>query len=252
MMRAIILAAGKGSRLGELTKNIPKGMLKLFDKTLIERQIEIYQKCGINDITIVTGYKGEMINFPNVNYVRNQYFATTNMNESLFCASEKLSDSGIVSYTDIIFEQKIIQQMLQFSGDIGIAINLNWKKNYDGRTLHPLSEAENVLIKNGKIIKIKKNISKESSEEEVGEFLGIMKLSKDGGRILLQKYLELKENHVGIFHASKSFKDAYITDMLQEIIDSGYDVSPVIIEGNWREIDTPQDLEEVEKSSIFN
>ncbi len=251
-MRAIILAAGKGSRLGELTKNTPKGMLKLFGKTLIERQIEIYHKCGIDDITIVTGYKSEVINFSGINYVKNQDFTTTNMNESLFCASEKLSDSVIISYTDIVFEQKMIQQMLQFSSDIGIAINLNWKKNYDGRTLHPLSEAENVLIENKKIIQIKKNISEKSSNQQIGEFLGIMKLSKKGGNILLQKYLELKENHVGAFHMAKSLKDAYITDMLQEIVDSGCDVLPVIVDGKWREIDTLQDLEEVEKSLMFN
>lgn len=252
MLKAIILAAGKGSRLGEFTKNIPKGMLKLFGKTLIERQIEIYRKCGIEDITIVTGYKSEIINFSGINYIKNQDFATTNMNESLFCASEKLLDSVIISYTDIVFEQKIIQQILQFSGDIGIAVNLNWKKNYDGRTSHPLSEAENVLIKNQKIIQIKKYISEESSDQKIGEFLGIMKLSKEGAKFLLQKYLELKKNHVGTFHMAKSFKNAYITDMLQETIDSGYDVSPVLVDGNWCEIDTPQDLEKIEKSLMFD
>ena len=145
-MKAIILAAGKGSRLGEITKNIPKGMLKLFGKTLIERQIEIYQKCGINDITIVTGYKSEIIDFPNVRYIKNQNFATTNMNESLFCVNDILLNSVIISYSDIIFDEKIIRQMLKFSGNVGISVNLNWQKFYDGRSLHPLNEAENVLI----------------------------------------------------------------------------------------------------------
>lgn len=250
-MKAIILAAGKGSRLGELTKNIPKGMLKIFDKTLIKRQIEIYQKCGIDDITIVTGYKSEKIDYSGVNYIKNQDFAITNMNESLFCASEKLTDSVIISYTDIIFEEEIIHQMLQFSGDIGIAVNLNWEKNYQGRTLHPLSEAENVLIENEKIIKIKKDISKESSNKKIGEFLGIIKLSKQGGNVLLQKYSELRKNHSGSFHMAKSFKDAYITDMLQEIIDSGQDVLPILVDGGWYEIDTQEDLEKV-KSLNFN
>ncbi len=251
-MKAIILAAGKGSRLGKLTKNIPKAMLKLFDKTLIERQINIYQNCGIYDITIVTGYKSETINFSGINYIKNQDYATSNMNESLFCANEKLSNSVIISYTDIVFEQKMIQQMLQFSGDIGLAVRLNWKKNYDGRTLHPLSEAENVLIKNKKIIKIEKNISEKTSDQKIGEFLGIIKLSKEGGRIMLQKYLDLKENHIGTFHMAKSLKDAYLTDMLQEMIDSGYGVSPVMVDGNWYEIDTSQDLEELERSLMFN
>ncbi len=250
-MNAIILAAGKGSRLGNITENIPKGMLKLFGKTLIERQIEIYKNCGINDITIVTGYKSELIRFSGMNYIKNHNYAVTNMNESLFCASKKFSDSVIISYTDIIFEQKIIQQMLKSSADIGIAVNLNWEKNYEGRTSHPTSEAENVLIENEKICQIKKDISKKMLNQEIGEFMGIIKLSKEGGKIMLQKYLELKENHKGTFHNADFFQTAYITDMLQEMIDSGFNISPVIIDGHWCEIDTPQDLEKVEKSSMF-
>jgi len=251
-LKAIILAAGRGKRLDVMGENIPKGMIKLFGKTLIERQIEIYRNCGISDITIVTGYKGELIHFSGINYIKNENFANTNMNESLFCASEKLSDSVIISYSDIIFEQKIIQQMLVFSGDIGIAVNLDWKMNYEGRTLHPLSEAENVLIENGKICQIKKNISKKMPNQEIGEFMAIMKLSKEGGKIMLKKYFELKENHIGSFHNSNSFRESYITDMLQEIIDSGNDVLPLIMEGDWEEIDTLEDLDRVEKSSMFN
>ena len=251
-MKAIILAAGKGSRLEKLTKDTPKGMLKIHNKTLIERQIEIYRNFGIKDITIITGYKNEIIDFSGINYIKNQNFEITNMNESLFCASEKFSDSVIISYTDIIFEQKIIQQMLESSADISIAVNLNWKSNYEGRTLHPTSEAENVLIENDVVHKIKKNISENISNQKIGEYMGIMKLSKKGSKSMLQKYLDLKENHKGEFHNAKSLQTAYITDMLQEMIDSGFDVSPLIVDGDWYEIDTPQDLENVEKSLKFN
>jgi choline kinase len=250
-MKAIILAAGKGSRLGSVTKNIPKGMLEVFGKTLIERQIEIYRNCGIEDITIVTGYKNEIINYSNVDYILNQNYATTNINESLFCASKKLNDEVIISYTDIIFEQKIIQQMLEFSGDIGIAVNLNWRKNYEGRNFHPKSEAENVLIENETICEIRKNISKNTFNQQIGEFLGIMKLSQKGGKILLKKYNQLKDNHQGSFHTANSLDQAYITDMLQEIINSGYDVRPIKTNGNWAEIDTIQDLQILKKSSMF-
>ena len=251
-MKAIILAAGKGSRLGSVTKNIPKGMLEVFGKTLIERQIEIYRNCGIEDITIVTGYKNEIINYSNVDYILNQNYATTNINESLFCASKKLTDEVIISYTDIIFEQKIIRQMLEFSGDIGIAVNVNWRKNYEGRNFHPLSEAENVLIENESVYEIRKNISKNTFDQQIAEFLGIMKLSQKGGKILLEKYNQLKDNHQGSFHTANSLDQAYITDMLQEIINSGYDVRPIKTNGNWAEIDTTQDLEIVKKSSMFS
>jgi choline kinase len=251
-LKAIILAAGKGSRLGKLTKDIPKGMLKIHNKTLIERQIEIYRNFGITDISIITGYKNEIIDFSGINYIKNQNFEITNVNESLFCASEKFSDSVIISYTDIIFEQKIIQQMLKSSADISIAVNLNWKRNYEERTLHPTSEAENVLIENDVVHKIKKNISENMSNQKIGEYMGIMKLSKKGSKSMLQKYLDLKENHEGKFHNAKSLQTAYITDMLQEMIDSGFDVSPLMVDGDWYEIDTPQDLENIEKSLKFN
>ena len=70
-MKAIILAAGKGMRLGKYTKNLPKGMLNFYDKTLIERQVEILRECKVNEIIIVTGYMAEKIKIPGVRYQTN-------------------------------------------------------------------------------------------------------------------------------------------------------------------------------------
>ena len=237
-----------GSRLKSLTNDKPKCMLKLFNETLIERQIKIFNNCNINDITIVTGYMSEMIDIPDVNYVKNKNYETTNINESLFCALEPSSSPILVTYSDIVFEQKIIQQMLEFTGDVGLAVNLNWKKCYQNRNMHPLSEAENVLVENGKILQIRKNISKSLENQQIGEFLGIMMLSSEHVKILLERYSYLKKNHVGAFHNSSSLSNAYITDMLQEIINCGVTVNPIFTEGKWCEIDTPEDLKNAEKS----
>ena len=237
-----------GSRLKPLTNDKPKCMIKLFNETLIERQIKIFNNCNINDITIVTGYMSEMIDIPDVNYVKNKNYETTNINESLFCALEPSSSPILVTYSDIVFEQKIIQQMLEFTGDVGLAVNLNWKKCYQNRNMHPLSEAENVLVENGKILQIRKNISKSLENQQIGEFLGIMMLSSEHVKILLERYSYLKKNHVGAFHNSSSLSNAYITDMLQEIINCGVTVNPIFTEGKWCEIDTPEDLKNAEKS----
>ena len=89
-------------------------------------------------------------------------------------AKKFLKNNVIVLYSDIIFESKIIQQVLDSKSDISIAVDMNWKKMYDGRTEHPISEAENVLLNNTKkIIKIQKHIQGEN--ENIGEFLGIIK-----------------------------------------------------------------------------
>ena len=159
-MNAIILAAGMSSRLRPVTNDKPKCMLKLFNETLLERQIKIFRNYNINDITIVTGYRSEVIDIPDVNYVKNENYETTNMNESLFCALEPSNSPVLVTYADIVFEQKIIQQMLEITDGIRLAVDLDWKKHYQNRTMHTLSEAENVLVENGRILQIRKNIPK--------------------------------------------------------------------------------------------
>ena len=246
-MKVIILAAGMSSRLRPLTSNKPKCMLKLSNETLIERQIKIFHNHNINDITIVTGYRSEVIDIPDVNYVKNENYETTNMNESLFCALEPSNSPVLVTYSDIVFEQKIIQQMLEITDGIRLAVNLNWKKYYQNRSMHSLSEAENVLVENERILQIRKNISKSLQNQQIGEFLGIMMVSSEHVKILLERYSYLKKNHIGAFHNSSSLSNAYLTDMLQEIINCGINVNPVFTEGRWFEIDTPEDLKNAEK-----
>ena len=109
-------------------------------------------------------------------------------------------------------------------------------------------------IKKFRIIKFKskpllsaKNISKSLQNQQIGEFLGIMMLSSDHVKILLERYSYLKKNHIGAFHNSSSLSNAYITDMLQEIINCGINVNPVFTEDRWFEIDTPEDLKNAEK-----
>ena len=189
----------------------------------------------------------EVIDIPDVNYVKNKNYETTNINESLFCTLEPTNSPVLVTYSDIVFEQKIIQQMLEITDGIRLAVNLNWKKYYKNRTMHPLSEAENVLVENGRILQIRKNISESLQNQQIGEFLGIMMLSPDHVKILLERYSYLKKNHMGTFHNSSSLSNAYITDMLQEIINCGINVNPVFTEGGWFEIDTPEDLKNAEK-----
>ena len=246
-MKVIILAAGIGSRLMPLTNDRPKCMVKLLDDTLIERQIKIFRSYDINDITIVTGYKNEVIDMPNVNYVNNPNYETTNMNESLFCALKPSNSSVLVTYGDIVFEPKIVQQMLEIMNGFRLAVRINWKEYYQNRIMHPLSEAENVLIENGRILQIRKNISESLENQQIGEFLGIALLSSDQIKILLERYSDLKKNHVGTFHNSPSLSNAYVTDMFQEMINCGANVKPVFIEGKWFEIDTPEDLKNTEK-----
>ena len=246
-MNAIILAAGEGTRLRPETISIPKGMIKLFDKSLLEMQIDIFKKCSINDISIVTGYLADKITFPSINYFKNENFPSTAGNESIFCAKEKLQDCTIITYGDLVFEKAVIDQVIDFNGDIGVATEMNWLPTYQNRSQHPLSQADNVLIKNGKITEIRKNMAKYLKNENLGEFFGIMHLSSAGAKNFVKVYDRLVKSHTGPFHDAPSLKKAYLTDMLQELIDLNFDVKPILCEGVWCEMDTTEDLETARK-----
>ena len=242
-MNAIILSAGEGTRLRPETISIPKGMIKLFDKSLLEMQIDIFKKCSINDISIVTGYLADKITFPSINYFKNENYSSTAGNESIFCAKEKLQDCTIITYGDLVFEKAVIDQVIDFNGDIGVATEMNWLPTYQNRSQHPLSQADNVLIKNGKITEIRKNMAKYLKNENLGEFFGIMHLSSAGAKNFVKVYDRLVKSHTGPFHDAPSLKKAYLTDMLQELIDLNFDVKPILCKGVWCEMDTPEDLE---------
>jgi len=242
-MKVIIIGAGSATRLGNHAKELPKGLLDINGKSILERQITLFRKFGLNNITIITGPHEEKFNFENVTYIKDEQFDEHDVLGSFMAARAILTDDVIISYSDILFDESILEKMLDFNGDIGIVIDLQWEKAYVGRTEHPKEEADKVLIEKNEILKIKKNIVSYNKEQVLGEFVGLMKLSKTGCTTFVEKYNQLEKTHDGQFQEAPSFKKAYLTDMLQELIDNDINIKPIIIDGKWCEIDTPQDLE---------
>ena len=248
-MKIIIIAAGSSTRLGKETKDVPKGLLKINDKSIIEIQLELFKKNQLFDITIITGPDKQKFELKNVNYIHDGEFQNHDVLGSLMASKLIMNDDILISYSDVVFDENILQSMLDYKGGIGIAVDLNWEKKYVTRTQHPKSEADNVLMENNKILKIKKNITEYNPKQNLGEFIGLMKLSKSGAKIFIEKFNYLIKSHEGKFHDAPSMKKAYLTDMLQELIDSGIVVEPIIINGKWCEIDTLQDLQLARKKT---
>jgi len=244
--KAIIIAAGMSTRMRELTTDRPKCMLEVGGKTVIRRQIDIFRQCGIDDIIVVRGYKKERINYSDVRYVYNANYRQNNILESLMSAQAEMTGSFIASYSDIVFEKKVVEALLRSKADISVVVDSDWKKNYKDRFQHPVEEAENVIIRNGGIARIAKTIS---PVEASGEFIGMMKFSGRGAEKLKQVYAELKSglDPCAPFHTAPSLQRAYMTDMFQELVDRGHTVSPVLIRGNWTELDTAEDFHKASK-----
>ena len=249
-MKVIIIAAGESKRLGEHTEKIPKAMLKIDNRRILDFQLEFFKKEKIDDIIIVTGKHHKIFNFKDVTYTKDENSEKHDVLGSLMCARENMNDDLVTTYSDIILDEKILKSIIDSKYDISIGIDLNWQEKYKGRTQHPREQADNVLLENEKILKIKKNITKYEKHQLIGEFIGMMKLSKEGCKKFVQIYEELEKTQNGSFHDAKTFDKAYLTDMLQELINRGIDVKPVFVQGKWMEIDTPQDLNKAR--SYFN
>ena len=246
-MKIIFIAAGSSTRLGTKILNFPKGLIKINNNSIMGIQLDLFKNKKIDNIIIITGPNADKFNFKNVTYINDTNHKKHDVLGSLMVAKSHMNNEMITTYSDIIFDEKILNSIVEFKGDIGIAIELNWEKRYINRDQHPKSEADNVIIQNGEIVKIRKNISESKDDQIIGEFIGLMKLSKEGAKIFKNKYSELEKTHEGKFHNAPSLERAYLTDMLQELINSGLKISPIIINGNWCEIDTPQDIEIAKK-----
>jgi len=245
-MNAIIIAAGSGKRISHEVTKTPKSLVKVNNKPIIDYQISILKQAGIQNIIIITGPYHEKFQLTDVQYVQDLNYDEHDILGSLMEARNFLKNDILILYSDILFDLQTIQEILDSDNDISIGVDLDWEKSYDGRTEHPISEAENVLLDEfKKIIKIKKNIR--NNVKMIGEFLGIIKLSSKGSEIFVKKYDELIKTHSGIFQQAQSISKAYLTDMIQELIESKIHVEPVFVSGKWCEIDTMQDLINAEK-----
>ena len=247
-MRAIILGAGSGSRMGQHTRDVPKVLLDINGKSILERQISLLREHGVNEIFVVTGYKREKHVLKDIEYIFNPRYSETEQLASMMVARTKISDDVLIIFGDIIFDSQVLQQILASNDDIAIAIDLDWEKSYNERLGNPKSLADKVLINQKKILQISaKETSFDIESQTIGEFLGVIKLSANGSRIIIKKYEELEKSYVGKFHDADSFKKAKLVDILQELIDSKIEIYPITISGKWCEIDTPEDLERARK-----
>lgn len=240
-MKVIIIGAGMGNRLKPLTNNSPKCMLKFGGKTILQRQLEAFKAYNIKKIALIKGYRKEKINYPGIRYYINDNYQNNNILNSLFYAEEEIEEEVIISYSDILFEKQVVERLLESKKDISIVVDIDWRGYYVGRKDHPIEEAENVIFDaENNVVEIGKILTRKHDVH--GEFIGMMKLTSRGSEIFKRHFNRSKKLYWGkLFQKAPTFEKAYLTDMIQEMVDLGVPIHCVIIERGWKEIDTVED-----------
>ncbi len=251
---AVIIAAGSGKTLLPLTEHRPVCLLDIKGRTILERQMETLGKCGVHDVAVVRGYKKETLTLPGIRYYDNDRYEETGELHSLFAARNTLKGRVLFLYSDILFDQAVLEKLLRSEADIAISVDRAWIDQRDRLlplarpidlvvTSHPPqlshrfipSEDEDTVLRIGQRI---------PPDEATGEFIGMALFSERGARVLRETYEQLlAEGRRGRFHETDSLDRAAITDMLQELADRGETVSCVNVYKGWREIKTFEDYQ---------
>ena len=240
MTRAIILAAGQGTRLRPLTDDKPKCLVPLAGRSLLERQVSVLRGCGITDIVVATGYRADQIEALGLTTVHNPEFESTNMVESLFVARSFLEEPGdlIIAYGDIVYQEDNLQALLAHEDEIALMIDLQWRKLWALRLENPLEDAETLIMdEDGYVTELGKK--PESYERIHGQYTGLIKIRGDKLVELLAFYDGLDRDAK---YDGKDFKNMYMTSFLQLLIDGGWKAKASTVENGWLEVDSVEDL----------
>ncbi|MAJ45526.1 MAG: nucleotidyl transferase [Candidatus Marinimicrobia bacterium] len=249
-MRSLILAAGQGKRLGKVSKNKPKCLVNLFGKSLLETQIDVLKSANINDISIVSGFKSELLNDFDLKKYHNKDFESTNMVASMFVADDLFSNSEdlIISYGDIIYEKKNLEKLITNDSEVSIMVDLNWKNLWSIRFEDPLSDAE--TMKFDKELNISELGNKTTNYYDInGQYTGLIKFRKDVLYKIYNTYKLFKES------SPDNYQNIYMTDFIQILIEKQIEVKASLVRGGWLEIDTESDLikyKNLEKNGKLN
>jgi choline kinase len=234
-MRAVILAAGRGSRMGPLGDDRPKCLVELDGRPLLDRQIAALRRGGVREIGIVRGYRADMLNFPGLSYFENERWAQTNMVMSLAAAAEWLKAGPvIVSYADIFYRGELVRGLANASGALVVSYDRDWRSLWTRRFADPLSDAETFRVgTGGELLEIG---GKTANVEDIeGQYMGLLKFTPIAWQAV---------------EALLATLDAPIrerldmTGMLRRLlVEKTVSVRAFGTDGQWGEIDNPGDVE---------
>lgn len=235
--RAVILAAGRGTRLGPLTAELPKVMIELDGYTLLAHQRRSLAAAGITDVHLVLGHGAEAVkrhpDAEGLTFWHNPDYETTNMVASLLCASDLLDGTSdlIIAYGDIVYEPRLVHSLLALNASIGVVVDTAWRAYWEARMPDPLADAETLRMDHtGRILELGHRPNNYSDIE--GQYTGLFRIAASMAPIFGAR----------AEHLVSSDPNCFMTTLLQQTIDDRLAVQAIKVTNGWLEIDSPEDL----------
>jgi len=267
-VNAVILAAGSGKAIGPIGAELPKAMLDLKGKTILERQVAALNALNIKDIAVVRGFQADKIALPNLRYYENTEHETTGEAVSLLKAAAELTAPAakkdasngrrsIILYGDILFDRALVEKLLKADADVAILVDRTFeqeKAHLQDRPRLDLVQLSSAPHNSGpraltseELPSVKRIGQQLAMDEAHAEFVGMMMVTEAGARKLIETYQRALESGGKRFHEANDAKRASLTDVVQALIDAGpkngVDVKAVETFKGWMEVDTFEDYQ---------
>ena len=219
--------------MGGLTEDRPKCLLELGGRPLLEWQIGALEASGVTDVSIVTGWRKELLESRVATTFHNARWAQTNSVASLTCAALWLQQEPcIVSYSDIFFPAGAVSALSDTASAIAITYDPNWLALWSRRFDDPLSDAETFDVDAaGNVVEIGARAS--SLSQIKGQYMGLLRFAPDGWKAVT--------DHISTLPAGALDK-LDMTSLLRALISRRIAIKAVAISGRWGEVDTQSDL----------
>jgi choline kinase len=231
-VRAIVLAAGRGSRLGPLGADRPKCLVRLAGDTLLSWQLRALRTAGVADVLVVRGYRAALLPGDGYAVVDNPRWAATNMVGSLCQAAPALREGPcLVAYADIVYHPDVVGALRDSPGDLAISFDRRWESLWRERFGDPLVDAETFALQGDRLAAI--GGRPQRLEEVEGQYMGLLKFTPHGWSAL-----------EALLHAQPPARRDQLdmTSLLALHLAQGGAIHAVGVEGRWCEVDTADDL----------
>ncbi|MGN7741485.1 phosphocholine cytidylyltransferase family protein [Pseudomonas sp. 22526] len=231
-MKAVILAAGRGSRLKDLTAAQPKPLARLAGKPLLEWQLQALESAGVEEVHLVSGYCSETLEGYGQSRLYNPHWASSNMVRSLMCADALLSsEPTLVCYGDIVYRPDIVRDLMASQPPLSITYDLDWWDLWSARSDDPLSDAESFRQQAGQLLGIGERVA--SREEIEGQYMGLLKFTPAGWSQVQALLSGMSDQQIDKLD---------MTSLLRALLQAGTTIATVAIRGGWVEVDNQSDI----------
>lgn len=242
-MKAIVIGAGRGSRLRHLTEEIPKTLVPILGRPMLDSILDALAAGGLvpPEVVFICGYLGDTIRqrYPALHYVENTDWERNNILASLMYARDHMAEGFVSTYADIVYRPAAVEALMRSPHDLTVVCDTAWRRRYAGRSQHPETDAEKLRAEGDRVVEMSRHIPSEAAS---GEFIGVLKASPAGAARLCRAFDEARATYAGkVFREGRTFEKAYLIDMLQHMIEQGEVIHRVDTDGGYMEIDTLED-----------